>query len=216
MSNQTFPNVGFLADKLSENTIKRLQTYIRHKKKKTNNTLAGNITNSFILEDKNDFFFTETLLPAIDSFQKTFNYTPTPALTKDCKFKLDRFWVNFQHKYEFNPVHNHSGIYSFVVWMKIPSSYKEESKLPFTKHSNSICPNTFQFLFIDTLGKIKRHDYYLDPSYEGTMLFFPAQLNHCVYPFYLSNKPRISISGNIFLDPSQIMENQLIYKKIKR
>ena len=206
MSNQFFPNVGFLENKLSENIMKTLQTYIRHKKKKANTVLAGNITNSFTLEDKNDFFFTETLLPAINSFQKTFNYTPRSVLTKYCKFKLDHLWVNFQHKYEFNPIHDHGGVYSFVVWMKIPSSYKEESKLPFTKHSNSTCPNTFQFLFRNILGQLKRHNYYLDSSYEGTMLFFPSELNHCVYPYYLSNKPRISISGNIFLDPSQIVE----------
>jgi hypothetical protein len=45
----------------------------------------------------------------------------------------------------------------------------------------------------------------LEPSDEGTMLFFPAQLNHCVYPFYLSNKERISISGNVSLNPREII-----------
>ena len=40
---------------------------------------------------------------------------------------------------------------------------------------------------------------------ENTILFFPALLNHTVYPFYLSDEERISISGNICLDTSQVV-----------
>ena len=56
-------------------------------------------------------------------------------------------------------------------------------------------------LFINSLGNIGQLDYNLEPSDEGKMLFFSSKYSHCVYPFYLSNKERISISGNISLDP---------------
>ena len=39
----------------------------------------------------------------------------------------------------------------------------------------------------------------MSPKMEGTMLFFPANLKHIVYPFYDCKKERISISGNISL-----------------
>jgi len=29
------------------------------------------------------------------------------------------------------------------------------------------------------------------------MVFFPARLRHCVYPFYKTDEPRISIAGNL-------------------
>jgi hypothetical protein len=32
---------------------------------------------------------------------------------------------------------------------------------------------------------------------EQKILFFPAKLQHCVYPFFKSNETRITISGNI-------------------
>ena len=32
---------------------------------------------------------------------------------------------------------------------------------------------------------------------EGTILFFPSELKHTVYPFYNCEEDRISISGNI-------------------
>ena len=114
-------------------------------------------------------------------------------------------WVNFQKKYEFNPIHNHGGVFSFVIWMYIPSSYKKECKLKFVKHANYKPVATFQFVTVNILGQTITHEYNLEPEDEGTMLFFPSQLNHQVYPFYTSNKKRITISGNIKLDPKKII-----------
>ena len=39
----------------------------------------------------------------------------------------------------------------------------------------------------------------LEPEDEGKMLFFSSKYHHCVYPFYLSDEERISVSGNIGL-----------------
>jgi len=198
-----FNNVGIIEKSLSKDVLKKLNTYIKkHTLKEYNPRLAGNIRKSFIIKDKDDWFFNNVLKINIHEYEAEYTTAATVplVLTKSCKYKLDRFWVNFQKKYEFNPVHNHGGVFSFVVWMKIPSSYKKECELPFVKNSNSKCPNTFQLLFINSLGDIAPLNYTLEPSDEGKMLFFSSKYNHCVYPFYLSNKERISISGNIALD----------------
>ena len=55
-------------------------------------------------------------------------------------------------------------------------------------------------------GRICTHDYHLNPEDEGTMLFFTANRGHQVYPFYTSNKTRVSISGNIILDVNQVIK----------
>jgi hypothetical protein len=34
-------------------------------------------------------------------------------------------WVNFQEKYEYNPIHLHDGVFSYVIWYQIPF-YKED------------------------------------------------------------------------------------------
>ena len=39
----------------------------------------------------------------------------------------------------------------------------------------------------------------MDKDIEGWMVFFPAQLNHIVYPFYDCDEQRVSISGNVML-----------------
>jgi hypothetical protein len=205
-----FPNKGWLQNKLSKEDLNHLNKYIKNKTKKVNHRLAGNISKSYDLEDKDNWFFTNVLTQCIIDYQKAFGDTIPGTLTKNCRLKLDRFWVNFQKKYEFNPLHSHSGVFSFVVWIKIPSSYKQESKLPFIKHANFQMANTFQLLYMTALGDISPFDFHLDPQFEGTMLFFPSRLSHCVYPFYTSNKERISISGNISLNPEEIISRNAL------
>jgi len=203
---KSMSNVGYIQEKLNAKTINKLNSYIKNKKNNMNNELAGNIENSFAIEDKNNWFFDNVLLPLIDQYpEKDLKEIVPHVLIKNCSYVLNKFWVNFQNKYEFNPTHNHAGVFSFIIWMEIPSSYKKEKQLPFTKKTNSPCANTFEFIYTNILGKVSTEKFELEPEDKGTILVFPSKLLHQVYPFYLSNKKRISISGNISLDPTKII-----------
>ena len=194
-------NVGYIYDKLDAKAMNRLKSYIKNKKDRMNDNLAGNIESSFSLEDKDNWFFKNSLLPLIKQYSPDHLKAIVPSvLTQNCPYVLNTIWVNFQNKYEFNPVHNHSGIFSFVVWMEIPSSFKKEKELKFIKDSNSPCPNTFEFIFTNILGQVSTERFYLEPEHKGNILLFPSKLLHQVYPFYSSNKKRVSISGNIAID----------------
>jgi len=127
-------------------------------------------------------------------FNKMFNYM---VKTEDTiEFELERMWVNLQKPGDFLPIHNHSGVYSFVVWADIPFSLLEEERM---------CPNPttikyragyFQFIYTDSLGKMSTLDLPVDKSWEGKICLFPSDLHHQVYPYYSSNEYRISIAGN--------------------
>ena len=60
----------------------------------------------------------------------------------------------------------------------------------------------FEFEYTDSLGEVQNLSYRLSSEYEGAMLFFPAKLRHCVYPFYETDEARISISGNLSYLPA--------------
>ncbi len=60
----------------------------------------------------------------------------------------------------------------------------------------------FEFEYNNSIGGILNYIFKLSPVYEGYMLFFPAELRHCVYPFYITDQPRISIAGNLSYLPS--------------
>jgi hypothetical protein len=120
------------------------------------------------------------------------------------EFKLKRLWVNYQKQHEFNPSHRHGGLYSFVVFMKIPTHWKEQHALPFSVNSNTPCASNFEFLLGNETGEVQPIPFPLSPEDEGRMLFFPATLKHQVYPFFECEEERITISGNIdFYDPNR-------------
>ena len=118
------------------------------------------------------------------------------AFSRGVNYKLTTLWINYAKKYDFNPMHSHSGVYSFVIWVKIPYNYEDEVK---RYNPNINKTSEFNFIYNSSDGKISPHK--IDVS-EWNMIFFPAALNHCVYPFYTSDDYRISISGNIFAIPN--------------
>ena len=111
---------------------------------------------------------------------------------------VNSLWVNFQRQTEFNPMHDHAGVYSFVIWMQIPTSFEEQRKLPIAINSNASTQiSNFAFTYTDILGNICSFIYNMEKQAEGFMVLFPASLHHLVNPFYNNDGERISISGNI-------------------
>lgn len=131
-------------------------------------------------------------------FDRIFNHM---ALTSaDPKLEFERIWINVQRKGEFIPLHQHSGLYSFVLWFEIPYTIENE----ISKSSNSILikdrSGKFEFVYINPLGKLSNVMLNVDKSWEGNLAVFPAELHHQVYPFYTSDNLRITISGNLRLN----------------
>ena len=112
---------------------------------------------------------------------------------------LQSLWVNYQYKHEYNPMHRHDGLYSFVIWMDIPYSCDDEKEIFAAKNSGSSASvGNFAFIYSDGTN-IKDAIIEMRPSMNGKVAVFPSCLRHMVYPFYTSDKPRVSISGNIYM-----------------
>ena len=198
--------LGWLETKLPNSVMERLQNYIESAKKNPVNhnwNLAGNITKSLLMEDKDDWFFKNTLVPLINGLHEMFPQFKVNFLSEDAVYCMPSFWVNFQKENEFNPLHDHGGIFSFVIWVKIPTDWREQHALPISANSNSPKASDFEFRYSTMVGDIGHYAYHLDKEAEGMMLYFPAKLIHIVYPFYNCDEERISISGNILLDISE-------------
>jgi hypothetical protein len=200
-----FKNVGYLLVDLTEDQlipIKREINEIQNNFSKFNvysNTLAGNLKKQYQLI-KSKEYINNLLMPFIETYENNFNYLKfIDITTKDLILALDNVWVNFQKKYEFNPLHNHCGVFSFVIWIDIPYDIKDEMSMDSSKNSNCNIPGHFQFVTINSLGNLIKESIPVDKTYNGKLCIFPAQMNHCVYPFYTSDKYRITISGNFKL-----------------
>ena len=215
-------DLGWVDIRLSKESIDFLSKIVKKGEenyKSAKKYLVGNISNSFDIHDEDNWFYANVLMPALDYYmkcnKKVFedeqNHFRHSYIIRDKNNKkiepsnftieLNTLWANYQKKNEFNPMHNHSGLFSFVIWLKIPYEHKEQCKLPFLKDMPEVSknPGEFQFFALDPFGKINNYGYKLGKEDEGRMVFFPSQLMHTVYPFYETDENRVSISGNLNL-----------------
>jgi hypothetical protein len=206
-----FTNVGYVSTSFTEEQLRPLKEEIQYIQNNFDNSetstdnLVGHIKKEYkILKSKN--YLQNLLYPLTLGFEKEY-----PIHSKNLKSNilepkgvfLGPTWVNFQKKTEFNPVHNHSGLYSFVIWIHIPYDLQEEKNMfPHFEKEGKFYENKtscFEFVYTTSLGSIQQHVLPVDKTYENKCILFPSGMNHAVYPFYTSDEYRISVSGNFFI-----------------
>jgi hypothetical protein len=203
-----FQNIGVLESTLPADLFQLLKTSIDNlteDSKTYNARLVGHIREEYSLDHINDLMSSYIIGVAntwalahpgyIDGFEEA-------NKSKSYELQLTSLWANKQKKYEFNPLHTHPSVLSFVIWVKIPYSLEDEiNYFPPVSGTGSdrgdVHTSKFYFVYVDTLGRIKQLPVPVDRNYEGTIMMFPSALNHIVYPFYTSDEYRISVSGNI-------------------
>lgn len=198
-------NVGYALGTISKDAYDSLMIEINEiaadftKAKPYNKALAGQIKKEYSLT-KNFNLVEDISLSMAEKYLESFEHRNVinPRLARnDWELELDDVWINYQSKYEYNPIHYHSGILSFVIWMKIPYTIDWEKMVhPGNKARNNHAGN-FEMYYTDIFGKIRNQAVVIDKRNLGTICIFPSQLNHAVTPFYSSDDYRISIAGNI-------------------
>jgi hypothetical protein len=205
---QDFDNFGFLSATFTEDQLRPIKNEITKINDNFNNGvranehLVGQIAKEYLLiESKN--YIEELIGPFTEEYNKIYNYNNSVRiLTKDAPLVLSSAWVNFQKKHEYNPLHSHTGFYSFVIWIKVPYTIEEEIANFPAQDASVKLPGYFEFTYNNVLGQLKTYNIPVDKTYENKMIFFPAPMFHSVNPFYTSDDYRISISGNFLLDVS--------------
>jgi hypothetical protein len=201
------PNIGVIEVKVPDEIMDVLRISV--KKMMDSNfksavgyqeNLVGHLEKEFLLDQTCRDALEPLIVQVGNMYEERWNYatqvdngvfTETPMLT------LQNLWVNFQKKHEFNPTHTHTGIYSFVIWMRIPYQLQNEENYFPTVKGSAQKTSRFTFHYNNILGMNSAFSLPVDQGWEGTMLFFPAALTHSVYPFYTSDEYRISIAGNL-------------------
>jgi len=120
--------------------------------------------------------------------------------------EINGLWVNISNNAEFNPIHSHDGLFSFVFYTK--NTVKQADAIDNKFDSDTTPPNggVYNNGAVQPLaGHIELHygeTQFLNWStfshfpLQGDLLVFPSWLRHSVYPFYCGGE-RISVAGNI-------------------
>ena len=218
MEKRYFPNLGYLQDKLPQEIVNSLIDCVTvdfTEEDDKRHTLAGHLRYEYGLLSARPFlepYICHMCMAYIDAF----DFDCRGVITKYREYQdasniegfvetvtnslvLDDIWVNFQQKHEFNPVHTHSGLFSFVIWLNIPYEDEVENGPESLGYPGIKANGNFVFHYTDTLGRVHGFNIPADKSYNGTIILFPSMLSHSVNPFYSSDGKRITLSGNVYI-----------------
>ena len=186
--------------RLNEEEMNFLNDAVSEEKENWNNDPARTISQygaERAVIDKDNWFFKSVLKKLTermfyrdwDNYYKYYIEKEEPLP----EFEMDRWWVNYQKQHEFSAFHDHRGLYSFVIFIKIPTHYQFPAA------------SDFQFVWSEKNTKnVISTDFQLSPEDEGRMLFFPGTLQHKGNVIYNTEDERITISGNINqVDPNK-------------
>lgn len=186
-----------------ERISKEIEEIQKTKQNSYTNGLVGVLNDEYSMPNlTSDSEFLEYLYGLTQAYNT--NFKDVVSRSNDFKGELvprKTFWVNYQKKGEYNPIHHHSGLYSFVIWIKIPYNLQEEKNLFKDNPSpENIC--VFQFVYHDDI--IHTAPIQVDQSYEWEIILFPSSRSHSVCPFLTSDGSRISIAGNLTTDKAHV------------
>jgi hypothetical protein len=198
-----FENIGYLLSEFTPQElapvwteVKKIQEDFEHSKR-YNSRLAGNLKSSYQMSESVRHVY-NLVAPLVLEFDQNFGryVTQNSIAPESSPIYLKELWVNFQQKHEFNPPHDHFGIISFVIWLKVPFNMKDEHKSSPGSVSNNNVSGRFCFQYTNSLGDICSHYIDADQTMENKIAMFSGKMKHSVFPFYSSDEYRISVAGN--------------------
>ena len=204
----SFGNGGLIVDRINDFdflTISKEVELIRKNFEvadKANKDLVGQLEQEYTLHDSRNIIEKNAIRLANYFNQQNMHSANSLSILESNQrslydLVLDSCWVNFQKKYEFQPIHDHSGVYSFIIFYEIPFELKKEFELSPGRDSRTNYAGVLNFHYVSYLGKIASLTIPADMHWKKRMLLFPADLKHSVYPFFSSDNYRITISGNL-------------------
>ena len=117
---------------------------------------------------------------------------------------FQKFWANYTGKGEYQALHNHDAIWSFVIWLKLPAVANDEQSVKDAMHPDA---GDFILTYSDIIGRTRKVNWKLEKQYnEGHMLLFPSDLYHAVYPHFQTDEKRLSLAGDIVINSNVVTD----------
>ena len=203
------PNYGVIEGQLEQEDLdyvwKLIHKYAPKSEWEGNRLLSIEDVNDkqWSLADDDQLFANAVLMPMTQKYFDTYGCPFKIKSTHDHGLAFSRFWCRASHEGDYQSIHDHQGIFTFVVWLKIPFDSEVESMV-----QPGFRPEAGDFVLVypDTCGQLKKQNYKLNESMEGKIVFFPSDINHIVYPHFTTTEWRISIAGDIVLNSQELID----------
>lgn len=162
------------------------------------------VKQQWMLIDDDHRFQKDVLNNVVAEYIKEWGFPTVCKSTHIHNLTFQKFWVNNTGIGQYQSLHNHDAVFSFVVWLKIPYAAMVEQEIPDTMHPEA---GDFILSYSDITGKHRKVNWKLDKQHnEGHMLLFPSDLLHATYPHFLTEEKRISVAGDIAINSNAVSE----------
>jgi len=200
-----FHNPGVLVDRLPDHIFQKVKEEIKEKRKNKinfDNRRKNSLQILSIKEIDDTPYIEEFSLYILNMFKVWCEQFEIPFDFNNQKVEIGHVWTNHMRCGEFAPAHKHIPSFAaFVLWIQIPYLTEEEKRVHYEQgkidHTNR--NGAFEFIYSKLNGELEVHRMALDKKDEGTIIMFPSNMIHLVYPFFSSDQERISIAGNIYV-----------------
>ena len=207
MNNVIFPfGPPIYIDKIDENIIKELDVRIEEAGGKPEFDASGQLAGRIKKQTHLDEVISDTTRNVILNHCKNFfeqtsggQELPMSAMT------LDSIWSNIQEAREYNPVHQHTGNFSFVIYTRNDLEDLSIKEIQDNEYDNKVIDYDNQRPLAGMIELFYGEGNWMNwTSYQhipkrGDILIFPSWLRHTVYAHYETGKIRISVAGNVSL-----------------
>ena len=207
MNNVIFPfGPPIYIDKIDENIIKELDIRIEEAGGKPEFDASGQLAGRIKKQTHLDEVISDTTRNVILNHCKNFfeqtsggQELPMSAMT------LDSIWSNIQEAREYNPVHQHTGNFSFVIYTRNDLEDLSVEEIQDNEYDNKVVDYDNQKPLAGMIELFYGEGNWMNwTSFQhipkrGDILIFPSWLRHTVYAHYETGKIRISVAGNVSL-----------------
>lgn len=207
MNNVIFPfGPPIYIDKIDENIIKELDVRIEEAGGKPEFDASGQLAGRIKKQTHLDEVISDTTRNVILNHCKNFfeqtsggQELPMSAMT------LDSIWSNIQEAREYNPIHQHTGNFSFVIYTRNDLENLSVEEIQDNEYDNKVVDYDNQRPLAGMIELFYGEGNWMNwTSYQhipkrGDILIFPSWLRHTVYAHYETGKIRISVAGNVSL-----------------
>ena len=200
------PNFGVIEAELEQEDIDYLWKLVHkysHNAKWEGNRLISieEDFKQFPLNDDDNLFQNNVLRPCTDKYFETYGCPFKQKTTHTHELAFSRFWCRASLDGDYQSIHDHQGIFTFVVWLTVPFEGADERQV-----QAGVRPEASDFVLVypDTCGQLQKRNFVLGKGAEGKMLFFPSDINHIVYPHYTTQEYRIALAGDVALNSTAL------------
>ena len=191
------PNYGILDVTLEKNVLDHLHHLVEKYE-------PDDAKQLWMLIDDDNRFQKEVLNPIIQEYVTDYGFPEKLKTTHIHDLTFQKFWANYTGKGEYQALHNHDAIWSFVIWLKLPAVANDEQSVKEAMHPDA---GDFILTYSDIIGRTRKVNWKLEKQYnEGHMLLFPSDLYHAVYPHFQTDEKRLSLAGDIVINSNVVTD----------